>query len=355
MAQSAEMLWIDALELDQAGDIQEALELARQIVEIDSRHSDAWMMIARLSLPPLNRGKQVMPTLAQAATSLSALRRVVQHDHDNKEAWILGGALLVDHLGMMEESLVWWEQRRDVEPREVMPLIEQIGVLIRLGIYKDAGERLEEMFSDEMEPPDNKELMGMDKVRSLVENAAKMEKDDVFRPANHKHKRWAVIDRMKTRKPVSPTLFLFTFVAPIVFLLGTVAMTLVGGSLFGFVLVFFIILGLFMVVSKFATSLLHKLNRHALDLDRALDVEMSTGKVCIPDDIRGSKLYNAMLAQRPPAFVERLEKIAEVGERLSYRWKPDLPNWMFLADADYEDEIDESEEDGPLELDGIED
>jgi len=83
MAQSAEMLWIDALELDQAGDIEEALELARQIVEIDSRHSDAWMMIARLSLPPLNRGKQVMPTLAQAATSLSALRRVVQHDHDN--------------------------------------------------------------------------------------------------------------------------------------------------------------------------------------------------------------------------------------------------------------------------------
>jgi hypothetical protein len=160
---------------------------------------------------------------------------------------------------------------------------------------------------------------------------------------------------MKTRKPVSPTLFLFTFVAPIVFLLGTVAMTLVGGSLLGFVLVFFIILGLFMVVSKFATGLLHKLNRHALDLDRALDVEMSTGKVCIPDDIRGSKLYNAMLGQRPPAFAERLEKIAEVGERLSYRWKPDLPNWLVMADADYEDEIDESEEDGPLELDGIED
>ena len=195
MAKSAEMLWIDALEQEEAGEFEDAKSLAHEVTKIDPDHSDAWFMISRLSLPPVRRGKTEEPSLPQAAISLSALQNVVRIDPERRDAWILGGALLVDHLGMMEESLEWWERRRKVAPREVTPLIEQIGVLIRIGNYDDAGKLLDILFSPEMDTPDNRQLFRMDAVRKMVANAANMEKDDVFRPQNPKHKRWEIIDR----------------------------------------------------------------------------------------------------------------------------------------------------------------
>ena len=111
------------------------------------------------------------------------------------------------------------------------------------------------------------------------------------------------------------------------FLLGTVAMTLVGGTTWGFILVFVFILACFMGLSKVTSGLLHKLNRHALDLDRAIDCETSSGKLCIPDGIRGSKMYNAMVGQRMPALSERLELVVESEEKMPIRWKPEIPDF----------------------------
>ena len=351
MAKSAEKLWADALEQEKVGELEDAKSLAHEITKIDRDHSDAWFMISRLSLPPVRRGKTEEPSLAQAATALSALRHVVRIDSERRDAWILGGALLVDHLGMMEESLEWWEMRRKVVPKEVTPLVEQIGVLIRLGNYEEAGELLETLFSPEMEDPDNRQLFRMDSVRKMVANASSMEKDEVFRPQNPKHKRWEIIDRMKTRKPLSETFFLLTFVAPIVFLLGTFSMTLLGNlGRLGLLIVFLIILFLFWGISRLSSGLLQKLNRHAMDLDRALDVETSTGRVCIPDEIRGSKLYNSILGKRTIAFQERIEKIVEVDEKLNQKWTPNLPNWE-QQDSGWWDE----DEDESVEFDTIED
>ena len=351
MAKSAEKLWADALEQEKVGELEDAKSLAHEITKIDRDHSDAWFMISRLSLPPVKRGKTEEPSLAQAATALSALRHVVRIDSERRDAWILGGALLVDHLGMMEESLEWWEMRRKVVPKEVTPLVEQIGVLIRLGNYEEAGVLLETLFSPEMEDPDNRQLFRMDSVRKMVANASSMEKDEVFRPQNPKHKRWEIIDRMKTRKPLSETFFLLTFVAPIVFLLGTFSMTLLGNlGRLGLLIVFLIILFLFWGISRLSSGLLQKLNRHSMDLERALDVEASSGKLCIPDEIRGSKLYNSILEKRTRAFQERIGKIVEIDERLNQKWTPNVPNWN-QQDSGWWD----GNEDDSVEFDTIED
>ena len=106
----------------------------------------------------------------------------------------------------------------------------------------------------------------------------------------------------------------------------------------GYILVFVFIMASFMVLSRVTSGLLHKLNRHALDLDRAIDCETSSGKLCIPDGIRGSKMYNAMVSQRMPALAERLELVAGSGEKMPIRWKPDIPDFTVeRGDSDWQE------------------
>ncbi|HJM23701.1 MAG TPA: hypothetical protein QF461_04385, partial [Candidatus Thalassarchaeum sp.] len=332
MAKSAEMTWLDAIEAEQSGDRAGALEAAKKTVAIDSIHVDGWMGVARWSLPAETRGKQVQPDLKQSAKSMTALRRVVQIDPENFEAWRLGGVLLVDHLGMLEDGLRWWQDRREIAPYEVAPLIEQIAILVRIGHYEECAELLEDLFGEGMEATSSNQLARMESVNRMVSRAAKMEEDEIFRPQNPKHPRWAIIERMKKRKPISPTFFLITFIAPIVFLLGTISMTLVGNSTWGFLMVFVFILICFMAISRVTSGLLHKLNRHALDLDRAIDIETSSGRICIPETIRYSKLYAAMVGQRMPALGERLELVVQSGDNLPIRWRPDIPEFSVIEE-----------------------
>ena len=238
MAKSSEMAWLDASEAEQSGDRAAALDAAKKTVSIDPAHADGWMGVARWSLPAETRGKQEMPDLKQSAMAMAALRRVVQIDPEGFDAWRLGGVLLVDHLGMLEDGLRWWQDRREVAPYEVAPLIEQIGILVRLGHYEECAELLEELFSEGMEATNSNQLARMESVNRMVSRAAKMEEDDIFRPQNPKHPRWTIIERMKKRKPISPTFFLVLFIAPIVFLLGTISMTHVGDSTWGILMVF---------------------------------------------------------------------------------------------------------------------
>ena len=342
MASKAAMLWDEVLEHEEAGEREEALNLCRQITRMEPNHAAAWKMTARMVLPVARRGVQDMPTLAQAASAYAALQSVVRLEPDDTESWALGGILLVDHLGMLEEALEWWQQMRAVNPTDVTPLIEQIAILVRLGMYAEASELLEVMFDPGMEKPDRRQLANMDRVRQMVDKAAKMEKEEVFRPQNPKDPRWEIIGRMKGRKPLSETFFLFTFVAPIVFLIGTVAMQLLGGTQFGFSLVCLIILGLFMGVSRVGAGLLQSLNRHALDLERAIDVESTSGKVCVPSDIRESKLYNHTIGKRTEAFRDRHDRIVEAEEVLGQKWKPIIPD--FSKSENWWGEKEESED-----------
>jgi len=342
VADTAEMIWLDALEAEGSGDRESALEAAKRVVEMEPEHTDGWMGVARWSLPLESKGRQQMPDLSQAAKSMAALRKVVDLDPEPFDPWKLGGVLLVDHLGMLEQGLSWWQQRREFAPYEVAPVIEQIAILVRMGLYDECATMLEQLYSEGMEATTSDQLAQMEAVNRMVSRAAKMEEDEIFRPQNPKHPRWKIIENMKKRKPLSPTFFLITFVAPIVFLLGTVAMTVMGGSTLGFLLVFLFILACFMIITRLSSGLLHKLNRHALDLDRAIDYETTSGKVCVPEEIRDSKLYNAMVANRMPALSERLELIVEGGDKLQIRWEPQLPEFTVI-DSKTEDS-EESEE-----------
>ncbi|MEC7700718.1 MAG: hypothetical protein VX652_02845 [Candidatus Thermoplasmatota archaeon] len=326
MAKSAEMLWLDALEAEQDGDRDSAISLARDVVEIDDSHADAWMAIAQWGLPVTARGRQDMPDLAQAAKAMSALRKVVDLNPDSARAWELGGTLLVDHLGMLEHGLEWWEDRSGMAPKEIIPLVEQLAILVRLGYFDECADRLEILYGDDIDIPPNRRLEArMEGVRKMVERAARMEADGAFAPQDQKDQRWDIIRRMSKRKPISQTFFLLTFVAPIVFLLGSAAMYAFGSTTLGSIVVFFLILTSYFAISRLSMGLLHKLNRHALDLDRALDCETTVGKVCIPEEVRGSKLYNSVLGNRMPAFKERISLIQESGERVPSKWELHVP------------------------------
>jgi len=325
MAKNAGTLWLDALEAEESGDRESALDLSQDVVHIDPSHSEAWMMIARMELPAATRGKQEMPGLSQTAKSVSALRKVVELDPDNRRAWELGGTLMVDHLGMLQDALEWWERRRDVEPTETTPMIEQIAILTRMGHYEDCADLLEELFAPEMDAVDGGTRMRMERVNQTVARASKMEAEEVFKPQQPKHPRWSKIEMLKDKKPISETLWLFMFVAPLAFLIGVVGMATFGNTGWGFAIVFLILLSSIIIISRLTIGMLQRVNRHALDLERAIDYETSTGKVCIPPVIRSSKLYASLMQNKMPAIRERLELIVESDEKMPSKWKLQMP------------------------------
>jgi len=318
-------LWMDAIESEENGDRDSTLRICRELVAKEPDNSEAWMTIARMELPAPTKGKQEMPSLLQAAKSVTALRKVAELDPENRQAWNLGGTLLVDHLGMMDDALEWWEKRREYAPTEVTPLIEQISILVRMGYYEECADLIEEMFSSEMDSVDGGLKMRMGRVSQTVSKASKMESDDIFRPNQPKHPRWEIIEKLKKKKPISQGLFLMLFVAPMAFFVGSTSMIFIGDSGWSIPIVFIILLVTVMAISRLSMNLLQSINRHALDLERAIDYETTTGQVCIPESIRESPLYSSLMKGKMPAIKERIRLIVESGEKISKKWELNIP------------------------------
>ena len=324
-AVNKDALWLDAIDAEERGDRQETLRICRELVALEPDNSDAWMTIARMELPAPSKGKQEMPSLLQAAKSVTALRKVVELAPDNHQAWNLGGTLLVDHLGMMDDALEWWERRREYSSTEVTPLIEQISILVRMGYYEECADLIEEMFSTEMDSVEGGVRMRMGRVSQTVSKASKMEAEEIFRPNQPKHPRWGVIEKLKKKKPISQGLFLMLFVAPMAFFVGSTSMIFIGDSGWSLPIVFIILLVTVMAISRLSMNLLQSINRHALDLERAIDYETTTGQVCIPESIRGSPLYSSLMKGKMPAIKERIDLIVESGEKISKKWELSIP------------------------------
>lgn len=324
-AVNKDVLWLDAIDAEERGDREETLRICKELVVLEPDNPDAWMTIARMELPAPSKGKQEMPSLLQTAKSVSALRKVVELAPENRQAWDLGGTLLVDHLGMMDDALEWWEKRREYSSTEVTPLIEQISILVRMGYYEECADMIEEMFSSEMDSVDGGVKMRMGRVSQTVSKASKMEAEEIFRPNQPKHPRWGVIERLKKKKPISQGLFLMLFVAPMAFFVGSTSMIFIGNSGWSLPIVFIILLVTVVAISRLSMNLLQSINRHALDLERAIDYETTTGNVCIPVSIRESPLYASLMKSKMPAIKERLQLIVESGEKMSKKWELNIP------------------------------
>ncbi|MFL2975839.1 MAG: tetratricopeptide repeat protein [Candidatus Thalassarchaeaceae archaeon] len=321
MAKSAEMIWLDAMEANEEGNREAALAMAEEIVSLDEGHSDAWFAIAQWTLPIDSRGKQMMPDMIQSSKTMSAIKKTVELDPQNEHAWKIGGEIMVGHLGMLEHGLEWWEGRKDAAPSDVLPYFEQVSILIRLGYFEEAGEYLE-VLDRMIESQPSKSLEARaGRLRGIYEEQASMERELGFEPQNSKDDSWDLISRMRKKKPITETYFLLMFVMPIVFLLGSAAMMVVPSTL----VVMLLIIAMYFGIARFSRRLLLKLNRPESFLNRAIDIECSSGKVCVPDDIRVSKLYSYVIKKRTPSFQERLGVIEQSGEPLPMNWGLDVP------------------------------
>ena len=325
MTKTAEMLWLDAIEANESGDREAALSMAEEVVSMDGKHSDAWMAVAQWVLPSDSRGRQLMPDLSQASKSMSALRRVVDLDPDNEHAWRLGGEIMVGHLGMLEHGLKWWEERKRVAPSDVLPYFEQAFILISMGYFEQAGDCLDDMDAIVAKQPSRSLEAKATRLREIFREESKLEEEVGFEPQNNKDESWGLISRMSKKKPITETYFLVMFVMPIVFLLGTLAMYMFSGVKFGTGIVMLLIVAMYFWIARISRGLLLKVNRPEKFLNRALDHESSTGKVCIPADLRGSKLCSHIMKTRMPAFKQRMAIIEESEEALPGNWELSIP------------------------------
>ena len=315
------MIWLDAMEANEGGNREEALALAEEVVSLDEGHADAWFAVAQWTLPIDSRGKQTMPDMIQASKSMAAIRKTVELDPQNERAWRIGGEIIVGHLGMLEHGLDWWEGRKDSAPSDVLPYFEQISILIRLGYFEEAEEYLEVLDKIiESQPSKSLEARAR-RMRVIFEEQRSLEDGLSFEPQNSKDDAWGLISRMRKKKPITETYFLLMFIMPIVFLLGSAAMMLLESTL----ILMLIIITLYFGIARLSRGLLLKLNRPESFLNRAIDIECSSGKVCVPDEIRGSKLYTHVVKKRPPSFQERLGVIEQSGEPLPRKWILDVP------------------------------
>jgi hypothetical protein len=344
--QDPEELWLDAVEAEERGEREQALELATATVQIDPENADAWWAIARLTLP-----FREPPDLKQAAKSMAACRRVVELEPDRREAWLRGGQILVEELGMLDQALEWWQARREVVADEVEPLIEQIAILSNLGLYQDAADRLAQLWAEGMQSQLPSQLTRTTKLHGMVELAVKNEAGNIFRPWEPKHEMWKEIEQLRHRKPAKESWNFIWFVGPIVWLEALMLPRYLGDSIWGLILLFILVLGTVLIGSRLIRKLTRRINRPALNLLRAMDVEMTSGKTCIPSEWVKSKLYLALMREHTPAFRTRLESIAESGEELPSYWRPNIPDLSTVDLVETED-VDDDDITGPLVLPG---
>jgi len=226
---------------------------------------------------------------------------------------------------MLEHGLEWWEERKEVSPNDVIPYFEQAGILIRLGCFEAAEECLNSLDDLVSKQPSKSLESRSQRLRLIFEEQLSLEKEVSFSPENSKDESWGLISRMRKKKPISETYFLLMFVMPIVFLLGTLVMMFLGGTRYGTGIVMIFIILLYFWIARISRKLLLKLNRPEAFLNRALDVESTSGKVCIPEDVRSSKLYSYVIGKRLPSFQQRIELIEESAESLPSKWSLTVP------------------------------
>ena len=324
-----------------SGDRSLALMRAVAVTEEDPENVDALWAILNCSLPEIRRdgSYRTDPSLVEAAKGWNLSQKIVKIDPTHRGAWIRGAILLTQHLGMSEEVLQWWEEYRVHFPSDTMPIIEQAAMLMRMGLYAESSRRLSVLLEPGMDELPRNQQMRVMRMNQTVQRYYELEKLDVFKPQDSNHPAWKDINGMRNLKPSSETFTFFMLAGPLVIWEAYALKTFMPADIgcMGMAFAFFLVYASVLFVKRISISMTERRNRPVLDLWRAIEVEAISGKVCVPEEIRDSKLYRIVINKDyPVAFRQRIEKIVEADEKISKRWELTLPEW-----ADYD--IDEEE------------
>lgn len=332
---SAENHYLDAIEAEENGELEKALEHARLAVKADPEHTNAWWMIVGLLSPD---GKY--PDIEQASKALVACNKIIDIDPTRVDAWVKGGRIMVDQLGLYEDALHWWQRCRDAAPLEAVPVIEQTTILSDLGMYSEARDRLGSLFEDDLDIA-NSQLARITHLHRTLEMSAEQDPKALFKPWQKKHGGWTAIKMRANKAPVSENMLFMMTTVPFLMMEVFVSRSLFGDGWGGFCLTSLLILVTVIIGMSFTRKLYQRVNRPGFNLLRAIQFEASSGKVVIPEDIRGSKLYMFLYSRHPPAFQQRLNKIIESDNKLPRNWKMNMPDFEshydemgFIEDAD---------------------
>ena len=332
---SAENHYLDAIEAEENGELENALEHARLAVKADPEHTNAWWMIVGLLSPD---GKY--PDIEQASKALVACNKIIDIDPTRVDAWLKGGRIMVDQLGLYEDALHWWQRCRDAAPLESVPIIEQTTILSDLGMYAEARDRLGSLFEEDLDIA-NSQLARITHLHKTLEMSAEQDPKALFKPWQKKHGGWTAIKMRANKAPVSENMLFMMTTVPFLMMEVFVSRSLFGDGWGGFCLTSLLILVTVIIGMSFTRKLYQRVNRPGFNLLRAIQFEASSGKVVIPEDIRGSKLYMFLYSRHPPAFQQRLNKIIESDNKLPRNWKMNMPDFEshydemgFIEDAD---------------------
>lgn len=329
---SSDEYYLDAIDAENSGNFEQALEFAEKAVKIDPEHSDAWWMISTLLIP-----KKERPTLINASRCLNACKKVIKLQPNHEEAWIRGGRILSDELGMYDKALEWWHERRKIDPSDSQAVIETVALLADLGLYHQSLDELQRVWEPGMKQLNFEQQKRLARLHQLVKKVAIDEgQTDYFRPWNLRDPGWKIIRERMHRGPANETLIYLLLVAPILLI---VVMFSPNSGGFGNLL-FLVLMMLIITLGgmRFAKRLAMIQNRPAFNIIRAMDIETTSGRIVITEDIRNSKLYKFLLTNRPTAFRQRLNSIVDAGENISRQWRPTVPNFDEISLPSYEEE-----------------
>ena len=318
---SAEGHYLDAIEAEEEGDFDAALEHAQMAVKSDPEHSNAWWMVTCLLAPD---GKY--PDIEQASKALASCTKVVELDPARVDAWVKGGRLMVDHLGLFEDALHWWQRCREAAPLESVPILEQTTILADLGMYPEARDRLSALFEENLDIS-NSQLAKVSQLHKTLEMSAQQDTNSHFKPWKKNDAGWTAIKMRANKAPVSENLLFMMTTIPFLMMEVFLSRSLFGDGWQGFCFTSILILVTVIIGMGFTRRLYRSVNKPGFNLLRAIQFEASSARLVIPSDIRMGKLYLFLFSRHPPAFQQRLERIIESGKSLPKNWKMNLPDF----------------------------
>lgn len=233
---------------------------------------------------------------------------------------------MVDHLGLFEDALHWWQRCREAAPLESVPILEQTTILADLGMYPEARDRLSALFEENLDIS-NSQLAKVSQLHKTLEMSAQQDTNSHFKPWKKNDGGWTAIKMRANKAPVSENLLFMMTTIPFLMMEVFLSRSLFGDGWQGFCFTSFLILVTVIIGMGFTRRLYRSVNKPGFNLLRAIQFEASSARLVIPSDIRMGKLYLFLFSRHPPAFQQRLERIIESGKSLPKNWKMNLPDF----------------------------